>query len=124
MIKFNASALATGLAIVAAAPAAASTVADTTSATYDNIAPSNIFTLNNACGCDPTWSSVGIQQITLNAKTRLTGIDAALIAINQNDASYSVAPHFGGFDQTQGYQVNIYSSVAAAAATLPAMSTA
>jgi hypothetical protein len=119
MIKFNASALATGLAILAAAPAGAATVADTMSAVYDNDAPSNIFTLNNACGCDPTWSSVAIQQVTLNAKTRLTGIDAALIALNQNDPAFDgIAPHFGGFDKTSGYQVNIYSSIAAAEVNL------
>ena len=65
---------------------------------YDNIAPSNIFTLNNACGCDPTWSSVSVQQVALGSKTELTGIDAALIAINQNDESYSVAPAIGWKD--------------------------
>lgn len=118
MIKFDARGLVASLAIIAAAPASAGTVAGTTSAVYDNGAPSNIFSLNNACGCDPTWSSVAIQQVKLTAKTKLTGIDAALIAYNQNDPSYSVAPHFGGFDKTQGYQVNVYSSVAAAAANL------
>ena len=103
MIRFTATGLLASLAVIAAAPAAAGTVADTTSSTYDNIAPSNIFSLNNSCGCDPTWSSVSLQQVTLNAKTRLTGIDAALVAYNQNDLDFNgVAPHFGGFDKTQG----------------------
>lgn len=118
MIKVSLGAF-TGLAIIAAAPATAATVHDTTAAVYDNNFPSNIFTLNNSCGCDPTWSSVAIQQVKLNAKTKLTGIDAALIAINQNNEMWNgVTPHFGGFDQTSGYQVNIYSSVAAAASNL------
>lgn len=106
------------LMTLAAAPTAAGVLSNKLSASYDNIVPSNIFTLNNACGCDPTFSSAGIDSFTLGAKSHLTSIQAALIEINQNDASYSVPPHFGGFDQTQGYQVNIYSSAAAAAGNL------
>ena len=99
-------------------PASAEVLGSKLAAGYDDAAPSNIFTLDNACGCTPSWSSAAIDSSTFTGGKRLTSIDAALIAVNQNDPSYSVAPHFGGFDKTNGYQVNIYSSAAAAAANL------
>ena len=104
------------LASTIAAPATAGVLSNHLAASYANIGPSNIFTLNNACGCDPTFSSATIDQFTLGATSHLTSVQAALVEIDQNDPSYSVAPHFGGFNKTQGYQVNVYSSAAAAAA--------
>jgi len=106
------------LASTIAAPATAGVLSNHLAASYANIGPSNIFTLNNACGCDPTFSSATIDQFTLGATSHLTSVQAALVEIDQNDPSYSVAPHFGGFDKTQGYQVNVYSSAAAAATNL------
>jgi hypothetical protein len=111
--------------ILGCMPADAAVLSDKLAAVYTDDAPSNIFTLSNACGCDPTWSSAAIDTFTLGTKSHLTGIDAALIAINQNDDtglygpdSDGVPSHFGGFDKTSGYQINIYSSAAAAAANL------
>ena len=110
--------LVAGVAAAVAAPAAGATLSNNLASGYSDIGPSNIFTLNNACGCDPTWSSAAIDSFTLGSAAHLTSVKAALIEVNQNDPSYSVAPHFGGFDKTNGYQVNIYSSAAAAASNL------
>ncbi len=106
------------LTTLTSVPVAAGVLSNKLSTSYSDIVPSNIFTLNNACGCDASFSSAGIDSFTLGAKSHLTSVQAALIEIDQNDASYSVAPHFGGFDQTQGYMVNIYSSASAAAGNL------
>ena len=106
-----------GLACVTT-QAAADVLSNKLSASYNDIVPSNIFTLDNACGCTPEFSSAGIDTFTLGATSHLTSVAAALIEINQNDESFSVPPHFGGFDKTNGYQVNIYSSAAAAASNL------
>ncbi len=88
-------------------------LSDKTSAVYDIGFLSNIFTHLNACGCGPTDSAGIVDSFTLSSKSRLTSINAALVAIQQNPVST-----FTGFGDAHGYQVNIYSSQAKAVAGL------
>ncbi len=88
-------------------------LSDKTSAVYDIGFLSNIFTHLNACGCGPADSAGIVDSFTLSSESRLTSINAALVAIQQNPVST-----FTGFGDAQGYQVNIYSSQAKAVAGL------
>jgi hypothetical protein len=107
-------ALVATLASAFAAPAFAdAALVDQTSATYDYAYLANIFTKTNACGCSPLDSSALADAFTLTSRSRITSVQAALTAIQQNPVS-----NFTGFGGALGYQVNVYSSAAAAAADL------
>ena len=113
-MKHLAIALAATLAVGATAPALADTVlVDQTSATYDWGYLSDIFTKTNACGCSPLDSSTLADTFTLTSESKITSVQAALTAFQQNPVS-----NFTGFGAAIGYQVNVYSSAAAAAADL------
>jgi hypothetical protein len=99
------------LAVASAAPAfAQQTFSNNLSASYDHIGLSNIFTHDNACGCSPLDNAAIIDSFTLTTTSRITQVQAALAGVQQNDVS-----DWTGFQNAAGYQVNIYSSAAAAA---------
>ena len=101
------------LASVIAAPAAATDFSNNLAASYDQSWLSNIFTRANACGCGPLDSAALVDAFSVPTTVTVTTVKAALTAIQQNPVST-----FTGFGNAAGYQVNIYSSLAAAAANL------
>ena len=92
---------------IAAAPASADTLVDNTAGSYDYYDLSNYFATTNACGCFPGFDSQVVDAFTLTSRSRLTGINAALVAIQQNPVS-----NFTGFADADGYRINIFSDVA------------
>jgi hypothetical protein len=106
--------LAVVLAVASAAPAfAQQTLSNNLSDSYSDMGLSDIFTHDNACGCGPLESAAVVDSFTLSSTSHLTQVQAALTGILENAVS-----NFTGFQNAAGYQVNIYSSAAAATADI------